>query len=125
MSELLYTRTHQWVRVDGDETTLGITPYAAERIGDVVFVELPEINAPIIKGDEAAVIETVKAASEIDSPLSGTVSAINEALDISPALITEAPTGAGWLFKVRIANPAELDELLDSAAYAALLAESA
>jgi len=112
-----YTEDHEWVRVDGGEATVGITPYAAEQLGDVVYVELPDVGKSFKAGDEAATVESVKAASEIYSPISGEVSAINEALEGNPALVNENADGEGWFFKIKVADEGELAKLMDEAAY--------
>lgn len=111
---LRYTPDHEWIAADG---TVGITAYAQEQLGDVVFVELPEIGRELGKGDQAAVVESVKAASEIFAPVAGRVVAVNEALSGEPGLLNTDPTGKGWIFKLEMANPAEFDTLLDEAAY--------
>ena len=117
MTDLKYTNDHEWVRVDGDTAVIGISDFAQEQLGDVVFVELPEIGKRFDKGAEAAVIESVKAASEVYAPVSGEVLEINEPLADNPALVNEAPTGDGWFLKIRISDPAELDTLMDEDAY--------
>ncbi|WP_456405413.1 glycine cleavage system protein GcvH [Thiolapillus sp.] len=118
--ELKYTKSHEWVRDEGDGTvSIGITDHAQELLGDLVFVELPEIGAQLSAGDECAVVESVKAASDIYSPLDGEVVAANETLADTPEAINEDPY-ANWIFKLKPSNPAQLDELLDAAAYAAL-----
>ena len=117
MSEVRYSDQHEWVRVDGDTATVGITKYAAEQLGDVVYVELPAVGRRVEKGKEAAVVESVKAASEVYAPVSGEVIAINEALSGEPGKVNADPMGEGWFLKLRIANAKELDELMDEAAY--------
>jgi len=112
-----YSEDHEWVRVDGGEATVGITPYAAEQLGDVVYVELPDVGKSFKAGDEAATVESVKAASEIYSPISGEISAINDALEGNPALVNESADGEGWFFKIKIADEGELAKLMDEAAY--------
>lgn len=112
-----YTRDHEWVRLDGDIATIGITAYAAEQLGDVVFVEVPDVGRKVKKGEGAAVVESVKAASDVYSPVSGEVTESNAALVDTPASVNEAPEGAGWFAKLRIADKGELDGLLDEAAY--------
>jgi glycine cleavage system H protein len=112
-----YTKDHEWVRLDGDIATIGITGYAAEQLGDVVFVEVPEVGRKVRKGESAAVVESVKAASDVYSPVSGEVTENNPALADNPAGVNEAPEGAGWFAKIRIADKSELDGLLDDAAY--------
>jgi glycine cleavage system H protein len=117
MSETRYTDQHEWVRVDGDEGTVGITQYATEQLGDVVFVEVPTVGKVLAKGDEAAVVESVKAASEVYAPIGGTVTAINDALANEPAKVNSAPQGEGWFFKIKIADPAELALLMTEEKY--------
>ena len=114
---LKYTEDHEWIKVDGDIGTVGISPYAAKQLGDVVFVELPEIGREMDKGDEAAVVESVKAASEVYSPVGGEVTEVNEALEDSPALVNESAEGEGWFLKIKISDADELDSLMDEAAY--------
>jgi glycine cleavage system H protein len=114
-----YTKEHEWVLVDGDTATVGISPYAQEQLGDVVFVELPEIGKQIEKGKEMAVVESVKAASEVYAPIGGEVVAVNNALTDAPATVNEDALGKGWFAKIKLANKAELDGLMDEAAYKA------
>ncbi|MDP2800757.1 MAG: glycine cleavage system protein GcvH [Phreatobacter sp.] len=121
MATVKYTKDHEYIRIDGDTGTVGISHYAQEQLGDVVFVELPTAGKAVKKGDSAAVVESVKAASDIYSPVSGEVTAANPDLEGAPATVNDDPTGKGWFFKVKIANPAELDELMDEAAYKAFL----
>ena len=122
MSDLRYTKEHEWVRVEGDVAVVGITDYAQRQLGDVVYVELPNIGRAIDQFAEAAVVESVKAASEVNAPLSGEVVEVNEALTDEPATVNADATGAGWFVKLRIANPAELDALMDESAYRAYVA---
>ena len=117
MAYLRYTEDHEWVSLDGDTATVGISNYAQEQLGDVVFVELPEPGQALKKGGEAAVVESVKAASEIYSPVSGEVIAVNDSLTERPELVNESPLGDGWFLKLKIADRAELDQLMDEAAY--------
>ncbi|MGK9236381.1 glycine cleavage system protein GcvH [Inquilinus limosus] len=117
MSTLRYTKDHEWIRVEGDTATVGITAYAQEQLGDVVFVELPEIGKQLTAGGEAAVVESVKAASEVYAPVAGEVVAVNQALVDSPALVNSDPTGEGWFMKIKLADAAAVDALLDQAAY--------
>lgn len=112
-----YTKDHEWVRVDGTTATVGITAYAAEQLGDVVFVELPAIGKQVTKGGEAAVVESVKAASEVYAPLTGEVIAVNSELEAEPAKVNAEPTGAGWFVKLKLSNTAELKDLMSEAAY--------
>ncbi|RDE10615.1 glycine cleavage system protein GcvH [Pelagibacterium lacus] len=112
-----YTTDHEYVRVEGKIGTIGISDYAQAQLGDIVFVELPAVGASLKKGDEAAVVESVKAASEIYSPVSGTVTEVNEALTDNPGLINSDPADGGWIFRVEMSDAAELDGLMDEAAY--------
>ena len=112
MSEVRYTKEHEWVRVDGGEATVGITKYAAEQLGDVVFVELPEAGRKVGAGGEAAVVESVKAASEVYAPLSGEVTASNAALSDDPAKVNADPEGDGWFFKIKLADAGDVAKLM-------------
>ncbi|MCX7815448.1 MAG: glycine cleavage system protein GcvH [Tepidimonas ignava] len=114
---LRYTPEHEWIRVDGDIATVGITHHAQDALGDVVFVELPEVGKSLAQKDVAGVVESVKAAADVYAPVSGEVVEVNEALRADPSLANSDPLGAGWFFKVRLSNPSELDGLLDEAAY--------
>lgn len=116
-----YTRDHEWIRLDGGVATMGITPYAQEQLGDIVFVELPEVGRKLEKGGEAAVVESVKAASEVYAPIAGEVVEVNAALTDSPGMVNESPDGTGWFLKLKPANPAEVEALMDEAAYQAYL----
>lgn len=113
-----YTEDHEYVRVDGKIGTVGISSFAQEQLGDIVFVELPSIGTALKKGDEAAVVESVKAASEIYAPVSGTIVEVNESLSDEPGLINSDPAGKGWIFRIELDDAGELDGLLDDAAYA-------
>jgi glycine cleavage system H protein len=115
-----FTKDHEYIRLEGDTAVVGITNYAQEQLGDIVFVELPSVGKTLGRGDEAAVVESVKAASEIYAPASGTVIEVNAALSGNPALVNSDSEGAGWMFKLSLSNPAELDGLLDDAGYAEL-----
>ena len=117
MSEIRYTKEHEWVKVDGDVATVGISPYAQEQLGDVVFVELPEVGKKVEKGKEMAVVESVKAASEVYAPISGEVTEVNSALTDAPATVNEDAMGKGWFAKLKLANKGELDGLMDEATY--------
>ena len=115
-----FTPDHEYIRVEGSTGIVGITPYAQEQLGDIVFVELPALGRVLKKGDEAAVVESVKAASEIYAPVSGTVTEVNPALSGEPGLINTDPENAGWMFKIAIADASEIDTLLDADGYAEL-----
>ncbi|MEM8540387.1 MAG: glycine cleavage system protein GcvH [Pseudomonadota bacterium] len=117
-----YTEEHEWLRVDGDNVVVGVTQYAADQMGDVVFVELPDADTEISKGDEVVVIESVKVASDILAPLDGTIVEVNSELGDTPDLVNSDPLGAGWIVKMKLKNPSELDGLMDEAAYNALIA---
>lgn len=117
-----YTQDHEWIAVDGDTGTVGITDYAQGQLGDITFVELPEAGSNVTKGDAPCVVDSVKAASDVYSPVSGEVTAINEALAEAPELVnTEAESG-GWLFRIALSDPAELSALMDKAAYDSFVA---
>ena len=118
MSGLKYSKDHEWVRVEGDVGTVGISDYAQDQLGDVVYVELPEVGRTVAQNEEAAVVESVKAASEVYAPVSGEVVEVNQALEDDPALVNGDATGAGWFLKLRLSAPGELDGLMDEAAYA-------
>lgn len=118
-ADLKYIETHQWVRVADDGTaTVGITDFAQAQLGDIVFVEVPEVGAAVNGGEEAAVAESVKSASDVFSPVTGEVLAVNEKLEDEPELVNEDPYGEGWLFRVKLADAGELDGLMDATAYA-------
>ena len=117
MSTFRFTRDHEWVRLDGDLAIVGITDYAQSQLGDVVYVELPEIGHRVEKGKEAAVVESVKAASEVYAPVSGEVAEINEMLTTDPATVNADPMGDGWFIKLRLDDPKELDGLMDEEGY--------
>ncbi len=120
-----YTEDHEWVRQEGELAVVGITDYAQEQLGEIVFVEPPEVDQVLTKGEEVAVIESVKAAGEVKAPISGVVVAVNELLDDEPEKINEAPSGEGWIFKIKPSHSSEMDELMDDMAYNALLEYSA
>ncbi|MFL9841012.1 glycine cleavage system protein GcvH [Sphingomonas sp. ST-64] len=113
-----FTEDHEWIDVDGDTATVGITDYAQSQLGDIVFVEVPEEGKSVGKGDDAAVVESVKAASDVYAPVSGTVVEGNPALEESPALVNEDPEGEGWFFKMTLSDTSELDGLMNESAYA-------
>jgi glycine cleavage system H protein len=116
-----YTEEHEWLRVEGDLVVVGITEHASEALGDVVFVELPEVETQVAKGDEIVVIESVKAASDILAPLDGEIVEVNDTLADNPALVNEDPLGAGWFFKMKVTDMSELDGLMDEGAYQDLI----
>jgi len=122
MADLKFTEDHAWIRIDGDIATIGITDFAQEQLGDVVFVQLPDEGASMALGQEAAVIESVKAAGEIKSPVSGSVTAVNTDLVDHPERINDDPTGEGWFYRIKMDSPADYDGLLDDASYQALIA---
>jgi glycine cleavage system H protein len=114
-----YTEDHEWLSIDGDIATVGITVHAQDALGDVVFVDLPEVGATLAQKDTAGVVESVKAAADVYMPVTGEVTEVNEALRADPALANSDPLGAGWFFKVRLADASQLDALMDEAAYKA------
>lgn len=114
---IYFTEDHEWIKVDGDIGTVGITPYAAGQLGDVVYVELPDVGAEFGKGDEAAVVESVKAASEVYAPVSGAVTEVNAALEDAPETVNASADDKGWFLKMKIADASELDSLMDAAKY--------
>ena len=124
MSSLKFSKDHEYVDTDGDIVTIGISNYAQEQLGDVVFVELPEAGREVAQGDEIAVVESVKAASEIFAPVSGTITEINEALEGAPSKVNEAAEGDGWFLKMKISDADELEGLMDQADYDKFVAES-
>jgi len=122
MGEIKYTKDHEYIRIEGDVAIVGISDYAQSQLGDVVFVELPKLGKTLSKGDEAAVVESVKAASEVYAPVSGEVAEINAALEAQPGAINEDPEGSGWFMKVKLSDPSELAGLMSEADYKAYLA---
>ncbi|MCI4663090.1 MAG: glycine cleavage system protein GcvH [Neomegalonema sp.] len=118
---LKFTEDHEWVRVEGDIATVGITEHATVQLGDLVFVELPEVGATFDKGGDAATVESVKAASDVYAPLAGAITEVNQAIVDEPAKVNQDPAGEGWLFKMKLDNTADADSLLDEAAYKALI----
>lgn len=125
MSQVKFTNEHEWVSVDGDTATCGITDFAQEQLGDVVYVELPDVGRSVKQNEEIAVVESVKAASEVYAPVSGEVVAVNEALTDDPAKVNADALGDGWFFKIKLSDAGELDDLMDEAAYKAFAAEQA
>ncbi len=117
MAETRYTKDHEYIRIEGDTGTVGITDYAQGQLGDVVFVELPSVGKALAKGGEAAVVESVKAASEVYAPVSGEVVAVNSELEAAPGTVNEDPAGKGWFVKLKLTNTGELDGLLSEAEY--------
>ena len=118
-----YTEEHEWIELEGDTATIGITEYAQSQLGDVVFVEVPEIGTELVKGQEAAVVESVKAASDVFAPISGEVIEGNTTLEEDPALVNADAEGEGWFFKMTVGDPGELDGLMDDATYSDFIAE--
>ena len=114
-----YTEEHEWIRVEGDQATVGITDFAQGQLGDIVFVELPEAGRQVTKGGEAAVVESVKAASDVYAPVDGEIVEPNPALGDDPSLVNSDPEGEGWFFRLRLADPSQLDGLMDADAYKA------
>jgi glycine cleavage system H protein len=121
-SDLRYTRDHEWVRVDGDEATVGITQYAADQLGDIVFVELPDAGRDLEEAKPFGVVESVKAVSDLFAPISGAVTSTNDALASEPELVNRDPYGAGWMIRMSVADATQLDDLLDGAGYDDLVA---
>ena len=117
-----YTKEHEWIKVDGDVATIGITEHAQQQLGDVVFVELPAVGKTVAKGGEAAVVESVKAASDVYAPVSGEVVAVNKELEGDPALINRDAEAGAWFMKVKLKDEAELNDLMDKSAYDAFVA---
>ena len=118
-----FTKEHEWIDMAGDAGTVGITNYAQDKMGDVVFVELPKVGNTVKQNDQVAVIESVKAASEIYAPVSGTITAVNEAIVKEPQLVNQDAEGGAWIFKIKLTDPKELDALMDAPAYAKFTAE--
>lgn len=116
---VLYTADHEWLRIEGDVATVGVTDYAQTQLGDVVFVDLPKVGRVVKKAEAAAVVESVKAASDVYAPVSGEVLEVNEALGADPSLVNSDPAGGAWFFKIRLSDKSELDGLMDEAAYTA------
>lgn len=117
-----FTDEHEWLTLDGAVATVGITEHAAGQLGDLVFVELPKVGQALTKGSAAAVVESVKAASDVYAPLDGEVVAVNDAVGKDPALVNSDPQGQGWLYKIKLAKPSDFDALLDAASYQKLIA---
>ena len=122
MSKTYFTADHEWIRVEGGMATVGITDYAQEQLGDLVFVELPATGKAVKKGDAAVVVESVKAASDVYVPVDGEITEVNEALQSDPALVNSAPMGDGWLWKMKLSDEGQLSGLMDEAAYKATVA---
>lgn len=117
----VYTNDHEWISINGDVATVGITDYAQEQLGDIVFVDLPEVDLEVSVGDEISVIESVKAAGDVKSPLTGQITEVNEALEDAPESVNSDPEGEGWIFKMTVADAGELEEYMDEAAYKSLV----
>ena len=122
MSDLKFSKDHEWLRVEGNTATIGISDYAQEQLGDVVYVELPEIGQKFSAGAQAAVVESVKAASEVYMPVSGEVVEINGVIEDEPTTVNSDPAGEGWFFKIKLSDPSELDDLMDDDAYKSYIA---
>ncbi|MEL0021974.1 MAG: glycine cleavage system protein GcvH [Rickettsiales bacterium] len=122
MSEMRFSEDHEWIRIDGDIGTVGITDFAQEQLGDIVYVELPQLGRTVAKGDHAAVVESVKAASEIYAPVAGEILEANDALGDAPETVNSAAEGDGWFFKMKISDPGEIAALMDEDAYKAFIA---
>ena len=118
---LKFTEEHEWLKIENGVATVGITTHAAEQLGDLVFVELPEVGATFSKGGDAATVESVKAASDVYCPLDGEIVEVNEAITSDPSLVNSDPQGAGWFFRLKLANPGDADGLMDEAAYKELV----
>ena len=121
--DLRYTKEHEWIRVDGDEAVVGITQYAADQLGDIVFVELPDVGRALAQAATFGVVESVKAVSDLFAPVSGEVTGANDALGATPEVVNTDPYGEGWLVRVHLADAAQVDGLLDATAYERLIAE--
>jgi len=119
-STLLFTKSHEWVSADGDEATIGVSDYAQNELGDIVFVELPEVGKSVSAGDVLTSIESVKSVSELYTPLTGEIVEVNTSLDDAPETINTDPMGDGWILRIKMSDPSELDDLMDSDAYASL-----
>ena len=122
-ADLRYTKDHEWVRIDGDTATIGITQYAADQLGDIVFVEMPDVGRALAQFATFGVVESVKAVSDLFAPVAGEVLEGNAGLATTPEIVNSDPYGAGWMLRVRLSDPAQLGQLLDPAAYEALTAE--
>lgn len=122
MSDLRYSKEHEWVRLEGDIATVGISDFAQAQLGDVVFVELPEVGRQVEQNGDACVVESVKAASEVYAPVSGEIVEVNSALEEDPEMVNQAPTGDGWFMKIRVSDPSQVEAMMDEAAYNAFTA---
>ncbi len=116
-SDLKYTETHEWARIEGDIATIGISDFAQSQLGDIVYVELPEVDTAVVKGEELTTIESAKAVGEVKAPLSGKVTEVNEPLGDDPEVVNSSPYGNGWLIKIKLSDPSEAGSLMDAAAY--------
>jgi glycine cleavage system H protein len=121
MNKTYFTEEHEWLTIDGDVATVGITDHAQEQLGDIVFVELPEVDAEVEQGGDTVVVESVKAASDVYAPVSGVIVAVNEAIVGDPAMVNAGAENTGWLYKMKLSEPSELDELMDGDAYKELI----
>jgi glycine cleavage system H protein len=122
MATTYFTEEHEWIRVEGDEATVGITEYAQEQLGDLVFVELPQVGTEMSRGDTAVVVESVKAASDVYAPVDGEITAVNETLSDDPALVNSSAMDKGWLWKMKLADKSQLEGLMDEVGYMAMVA---
>jgi glycine cleavage system H protein len=122
MATTYFTEEHEWIRVEGGEAVIGITDYAQDQLGDLVFVELPQVGTELSKGDTAVVVESVKAASDVYAPVDGEITAVNEALSDDPSLVNSSALEKGWLWKMKLADKSQLEGLMDEAAYEAMVA---
>jgi glycine cleavage system H protein len=123
MSTMKFTKDHEWVKVEGDIAVVGISQFAQSQLGDVVFVDLPAVGKQLSKGDDAAVVESVKAASDIYAPVSGEITEVNAELEAEPSLANQDPENTGWFFKLKLSDPSDLDDMMDAAAYQAFVEE--
>ena len=117
MSDLKFSKEHEWVRREGDIATVGISDFAQQQLGDVVFVELPDVGRQVVRNGDAAVVESVKAASEVYAPVDGEIVEVNAVLEEDPELVNQSPTGEGWFMKIRVSDASQLDDMMDEAAY--------
>ena len=122
--DLLYTKTHEWVRIDGNVATVGVTDFAQDQLSDITFIELPAVGDQVSTKEEVAVVESVKAASDVYAPMTGIISEVNHNLETTPEILNRDPYGAGWLFKIKISNSSEAEGFIDAAAYSELMPDA-